>query len=179
MEPERSDVSHRSPGHGPDPTTCAKLVETLPDLLLLLADTREELERTRNKLSQAGEQQDQHEEMLLRLRTQVDALRDELEASRNALTIAREERGLLGQQLETALDDGRKAVASAAAAAGEHQVALANAVDHARAQGERALRAEAEFRAVTLSFSWRITAPMRFMTGRIRRSFRLKESQNS
>ena len=129
----------------------AALVATAPDLLLLLAETRQQLEQARADLADA-------ESRTSRAEADADTLQMETEGASLALTTAEARI----DELEAERRHDQAAAASAEARIDELHRELLDAT--AREQGART-----ELQDLLGSRSWRITRPIRALTGGVTR----------
>jgi chromosome segregation ATPase len=127
------------------------LIENLPDLLFLLADTREQLAQVRTEIVQASLQASQDDQAVAQLREVVASLQGELR-------VTADERRTLESQLSEAL--GR------IDAGHEEQRRLQETV---RLMEIRANAAEAQLSEIRASRSWRVANPLRRAGSFIRR----------
>jgi septal ring factor EnvC (AmiA/AmiB activator) len=134
-----------------DPTLQESLVATLPDLLFLLADTREQLEQARSDLAAAMVEVEAGEQAQTRLLGLVAGLQGDLKR------ISEENTELVDQLV----------------AAGPYNRTREDRVDEleeecrrqteaARQAGLQAATAEAQLREVRASRSWRMAEPLRW-----------------
>jgi len=145
------------------------VLSTLPDLLLLLADTREQWERARRDLAEA-------ERGAERATTQVDDLTAELELTVAHLKIAQTRlemtqdhvEGLQGeleklhrlQQDQAEVERGRQALEAAEIQRLRSELAAATVREH---------EAKDRLAGVLTSTSWRVTRPVRSLVDLVRR----------
>jgi chromosome segregation ATPase len=141
-----------------DSTLQSSLVETLPDLLFLLADTREQLEQTRTHAASVEGEVDAANEAHARLLTLVAGLQDDLKRI---------------SQENTELADR---VVSAGPYAHSLEVRISEVEAECRRQAEAARQAglqvavaEAQLREIRESRSWRIVEPFRRAGALVRR----------
>jgi chromosome segregation ATPase len=140
------DVRDREDGPGGlpiGPETQRALVEAVPDLLLLLADTREQLERVRAELVEVTARAEGTEQAERHLRQMVAELQDELERA-NATNAS----------LLSEIDQARADVVMS----GDE---LARTTETLLNTGARAQRAEAQLEEIRASTAWRLTYPLR------------------
>jgi chromosome segregation ATPase len=129
----------------------SSLLENLPDLLFLLADTREQLAQMRTETVQASLQASRDDQAVTQLREVVASLQGELE-------VAAEARRTLESELSEAL--GR------IDAGNEDQRRLQETV---RLIEVRATTAEAQLQEIRASRSWRVADPLRRAGSFVRR----------
>jgi chromosome segregation ATPase len=148
------DVRDREDGSGGlpiGPATQRALVEAVPDLLLLLADTREQLERVRAEVVEVTARAEGTEQAERQLRQMVSELQDELERATVTATSLRSE-----------IDDAR----SDLVLSGDE---LARTTEILLNTGARAQRAEAQLDEIRSSTAWRLTSPLRRLAARSKR----------
>jgi predicted nuclease with TOPRIM domain len=133
-----------------DHTIQDSLVKTLPDLLFLLADTREELERARTDLATAMVEVEAGEQAQSRLLGLVAGLQGDLKR-------ISEENAELVDQLVTAGPYNR----TLEDRVGELEEECRRQTEAARQAGLQAATAEAQLREVWASRSWRMAEPLR------------------
>jgi hypothetical protein len=119
------------------------LVEAVPDLLLLLADTREQLERVRSELLEVTARAERAQQAERQLREMVAELQDDLE--REGAVVA----SLRGE------------VHEARANLVESRNEVAQITEILLNTGSRAQVAEAQLEEIRASTAWRLTAPLR------------------
>ncbi len=124
------------------------LVETLPSLLLLLADTREQLEEVRTKLAEALTRADASNRAEEALREVVHALQHDL-----ALHVDEE------QSLRIRLDKERESLSQVNERLVEVDETLKHRAEAARQAEERAGLAEQQLQDIRSSRTWRLADP--------------------
>jgi O-antigen biosynthesis protein len=171
--------------NGLSPGAARALLATLPDVLLLLADVRQQGDRARTELLAAEATASSAVAEAGRLRSELDttvaalvaaeararALQDELAQAASALVIA-DERAAAAQEW-AASSAAQAQTDEERARVGEERARIAEA--DARAAWGRVEAADAEVRSVRSTRSWRLTEPLRRLgTGarRVRRGFR-------
>ena len=152
MSPKEVRARDRSAGSSElSPEVQNSLLETLPDLLFLLADTREQLALVRSELGEVNLRVEVADQAVAQLREVVAALQREL-------AVNADERRALQDQLNDA--EGR------CEAADEEQRRLQEAV---RLMEIRASTAEAQLHEIRASRSWRMAEPLRRAGSFVRR----------
>jgi chromosome segregation ATPase len=177
---------------GLSPGAARALLATLPDVLLLLADVRQQGDSARTELLAAEATASSAVVEAVRLRSELDttvaalvateararALQDELAQVASALVIADERAAVAGERAASSAaqaqaDEERARVGEERARIAEERARIAEA--DARAAWGRVEAADAEVQAVRSTRSWRMTEPLRLLGAgarRVRRGLR-------
>jgi hypothetical protein len=134
-----------------DPTIQDSLVKTLPDLLFLLADTREELERSRTDLATATAKFEAGEQAQTRLLGLVAGLQGDVQR------MSEENAELVGQLVAAGPDNQNLKDRVA-----ELEEECRRQTEAARQAELQAATSEAQLREVRASRSWRMAEPLRW-----------------
>jgi chromosome segregation ATPase len=155
QEAQASDTAATAPSASPALTE--SLIKTLPDLLFLLADTREQLDQVRLELAESRARFDtevQAEakllEMIAAMQGDTELMTEEMRGLRDRVAAAEGRASELEEHFSTTEDTSR------------HQVEAVRQADI------RAETAEAQLREIRASRSWRMGNPVRRAGAKLR-----------